>query len=332
MNRKTINFEILQEKELPTLTQEVGGEKYNKWSFINIYSLQDLKDIYLITQKADKKTVKEMTAMVNELIGSKGKWEERKVLEYLNAMVKLGLTDHDYKSRTDYFHNSYINEPLSENDKFALRNLFFEYFRFKEISAWFVSPVTDSLYNLQNFTKLNYVNDSFPLYFCSERTRFTDTFFADIENPKLKLIIKDEIVMRFWDVFLKWGTTLEIIEKFNLSKVIKSPPSTREISMAYFIKPFNSFDLVDFMQTNFHSCQVPIPELIFKVVKNFRYSVKELKSFIVSEVLNNQYLTYERTSEVFITKGANTDKRVLSTTYLYPKINNSFISHLILRR
>ena len=43
-------------------------------------------------------------------------------------------------------------------------------------------------------------------------------------------------------------------------------------------------------------------------------------------------LTYERTSEIFLIKGKNTQKAIDMATYLFPKMNDSYISTLILRQ
>lgn len=332
MNRTLSKISGQLVKYLPILSDEEAGEKYNKWSFVNIYSLKDVKDIYLITQLVKNKTVKEITKKVNELIISKEKWEERKVLEYLNALVKFGLLDIEYNTKARCFGTSKINDELTNEDIDTLTNIFFDYFRFKELSSWFVSPDNDSHYNLEHFSKTDYIHNSNPLYFCSERNRFIDTFFTDIKDNKIKYIIENDILMRFWDVYLKWGVTLHILDKFNLSKVGENLPINKEASIAYFIKPFTKFDLIDFIEQNFNSKHISIPELVFKIVKQYRYGVSEIKSFIVLEIQSNGRLTYERTSEIFLIKGKTSKKNIESATYLFPKINNSYVSHLIIRK
>lgn len=332
MNRALSNISGLLSKPLPILSDEEAGEKYSKWSFVNIYSLKDLKDIYLISRLVENKTVKEITKKVNELVISEEKWEERKVLEYLNALVKFGLLDVEYKTKKGCFGTSKINDELTNEDVDILTNIFFDYFRFRELSSWFVNPDNESNYNLEHFSKTDYIYNSNPLYFCSERNRFTDTFFTDIKDNTVKYIIESDILMRFWDVYLKWGITLNILDKFNLSKVGEKLPLNKGMSIAYFIKPFEKFDLIDFIEQNFNSKHISMPELIFKIVKQYRYSVAEIKHFIVSEIQSNERLTYERTSEIFLIKGKTSKKNIESATYLFPKINSSYVSHLIIRR
>ncbi len=332
MNRNSLNISALPSKLLPILSDEEAGEKYSKWSYVNIYSLKNLKDVYLVCVSVDNKTVKEIANKVNKLITSNEKWEERKVLEYLNALVKFGLLNSQYNPTGEYFICSQINEELKDADIDILKGIFFTYFRFKELSSWFISPELSFHENFIGLKESDYINNSKPLYFYSDLNRFTDTFFVDIDNAISKYIIQNDILMRFWDVYLKWGTTLNILDKFNISNIGKKNLLNKEISGAYFIKPFARFDLIDFIERNFNSRHILIPDLILKIIQENRYSVNEIKAFIVSEILNNAKLTYERTSEIFLIKGKTSKKNTEAATYLYPKISNSYISHLILRK
>lgn len=331
---KTLNkIQELRAIPLPILTDKEAEQSFVQWSYVNIYSLQDLRDIYLISNMVEEKTVKEITKKVNELIHSKTKWEERKVLEYLNALVKFGFLDAGYVANRSFFIESNINQELKVEDVAILKNVFFNYFRFKELSSWFISPTEETHSLFGGFTSTDYLSLSKPLYFCSERNRFTDTFFQDINNIDRKYIIESDILMRFWDVYLKWGTTLNILDKFNISKIgEKTIFENKEVSVAYFIKSFEKFDLIEFIQQNFNSRHIWIPELIHKIVRKYRYAVNDIKSFIVSEVLSNPKLTFERTSEIFLIKGKTSKKNIESATYLFPKVNNSYISHIILRK
>lgn len=321
-------------KELPVLSDKEAGDNYCKWSFVNVYSLKDLKDICLVSYSINDKnrTVKEIAQRYNESKSIKEKWEDRKTLEYLNALVKFELLDSEYNSKNDSFKGSRINDELTDADFDVLRDVFFKYFRFRELSAWFVSPEMDSTYNLKYLSKEDFISKSNPLYFYSERNRFTDTFLMDLNNTEYKYIIGSDTVMRFWDVFLKWGISLKILDKFNLSKTGQITPMKKEVSIAYFIKPFIDFNLIEFIESNFSSRHILIPELINQIVRNYRFSVSDIKSFIVLQIQNNNRLTYERTSEIFLIKGKTAIKNMEAATYLFPKINNSYVSHIIIRK
>lgn len=334
MNSILKDISKLPVKELPILSDKEAGDNYSKWSFVNVYSLKDLKDIYLVSQSINAKarTVKEIAQRFNEQKTIKEKWEDRKALEYLNALVKFELLDSEYISKGDYFKESQINDELKDVDFNVLRNVFFKYFRFRELSAWFVSPEMDSAFNLKHLSEEDFISKSSPLYFYSERNRFTDTFLTDLNNVEYKYIIESDTVMRFWGVYLKWGTSLKILDRFNLSKTGQKTPLKREVSVAYFIKPFYEFDLIDFIEGNFSSKHILIPELIYQIVRNYRFSVSDIKSFIILQIRNNNRLTYERTSEIFLIKGKTTIKNIEAATYLFPKINNSYVSHIIIRK
>lgn len=322
----------LTSKRMPILSDEEAGQNFYKWSYVNIYSLKDLKDIYLITMLVDNKNLKNIVAKVNQLLEIKEKWEDRKVLEYLNALVKFELLDSDYKSQGSFFNGSSINNELTDEDVKVLRNIFLNYFRFKEISSWFINPSENFHKTFNNLNESDYINKSKPLYFYSESTRFIDTFLVDINKIENKYIIESDSLMRFWDVYLKWGKTLELIEKTNLSKIEIPIIQNKDVSMAYFIKPFEPFDLMLFIKEHFTSRNIWIPDLVFKIAQKYRYSINEIKSYIVSKMTLDEKLTYERTSEIFLIKGKTTARNIESATYMFPKLDDSYISNLILRK
>lgn len=332
MNKSINNIATLPSKLLPILSDDEAAEKYCRWSYVNIYSLKDLKDIFLISQLTPTKTVKEITKEVNKIKKQNEKWEERKTLEYLNALVKFNFLDTEYISKGIFFVSNIINDELSSDDIMILQATFFNFFRFKELSSWFINPNENFHKTFANLTQTDYINNSSLLYFYSDKNRFTDTFLTDFSECKFKYIIDSDILMRFWDVYLKWGITLGILDKFNVSKFFGKLGINKEITVAYFIKPFISFNLIEFAEKKFNSKHISISELIFEIVKQYRYAVTAIKYFIVSEIENNSRLTYERTSEIFLIKGKTSKKNIEAATYLFPKINNSYVSHLIIRK
>ena len=330
MNR---NSNILEYPKLPILSDEEAGKQFSKWSYVNIYSLKDLKDIYLISRLVKEKTVKNITKKRNELMYKNEVWGERKILEYLNALVKFDILDSDYNSYTSFFTNSQINEELTDENKDILRNIFFKYFRFKELSSWFISPDPSFHKTFSSLTEEDYIYNSNLLFYYSEKNRFTDTFLYD--KYEKKFIIENDVLMRFWDVFLKWGTTLKILEKFNLSPLendVFADISNKSLSVAYFIKPFKEFDLIKFLLKEFNTKYIWMPEVIFRIARKYRYAIPDIKEFVISMIREKDELTYERTSEIFLIKGKNTQKAIDMATYLFPKMNDSYISTLILRQ
>lgn len=321
-------------KAIPILSDKEAGEQYSRWSFLNIYSLTALRDIYLLTKDAETKTKAAITKIVNKYLEPKDDWEERKVLEYLNALVKFGLLHPSYDVKELAFEDSKLNSDLSKTDCRVLTGIFFNYFRFKEISSWFISTEPEFHKNFNLLTKDDFVERSRPLYYYCNVSRFTDTFLVELNNNEFKYTIEHEMshLMRFWDVYLKWGTSLNILDKFNLSAVGLKAGREKELSMVYFVKPFKEFNLIEFILQNFKTRHISIPDLIFKLVLKFRYSVEEIKNYLITTVIESDRLTYERTSQIFIIKGKQSSRRIEEATYLYPRINDSYISNIILRK
>ena len=75
-----------------------------------------------------------------------------------------------------------------------------------------------------------------------------------------------------------------------------------------------------------------MPEVIFRIARKYRYAIPDIKEFVISMIREKDELTYERTSEIFLIKGKNTQKAIDMATYLFPKMNDSYISTLILRQ
>lgn len=329
-----VEISNLPSRNVPILSDKEAGEQYSRWSFLNIYSLSAVRDIYLITKDVEVKTKSKITEHINKLLLYKEVWEERKVLEYLNALVKFGLLNSNYEINKITFENSILNSEMSENDIENFRQIFFTYFRFKEISSWFISMESDFHRDFDNLKEIDFINDSSPLYYYSDRNRFTDTFLLDLKNNNYKYTIDENMshLMRFWDVYLKWGTTLKILDKFNLSTIGLKIEGDKDLSIVYFIRKFESFNLIDFIKQKFNSRYIAIPELILEIVKEYRFCVNDIKEFIIAEILNNDKLTFERTSQIFIIKGKESVKKIKEATYLYPQINDSYISNIILRK
>jgi len=337
LNNLVLNIDELPQKELPILSDKDAGEKFNKWSYLYAYYPNVLRDIFLISRDIIDKTKKDITIKANELRIDKqdGKqwipWNERYVLEYINTLKKVGFWDEKGRELKQVFANSEINSILSDNDIEELKEIFFSYFRFRELSSWFIDPSPEFHSQFDILSIDSFVESSKPIYFYNDKSRFYNSFLFDIENPNIKYLITDDALMRFWDVFIKWGTTLNTIDKFNVSRIFK-PVKNKEVSMAYFIRDFLPFDFETFISNHFNARSVWIPELIYKIVKEFRYSVNDVKKFIVHNIISNDKITFERTSEIFLIKGKNSKKNIKDATYLYPLIDGYYISNLIMRK
>ena len=335
---KPIEISELASEVLPILSDEDAKIIYNKgWSFFNVYSLRELRDIYMLNKLNPGLSVAKLYKIADKQVKyEEKKWSERRVLENLNALKNTKLIDGDGNVIKDVFKGSEINSPLSAENRDDFSELFFSYFRFKELSSWFISPKVSCHDRFEDLTMSDFIYKSSPLIYMANNSRFTDTFLYDTDHPICKFIIQDNMshLMRFWDVYLKWGATLNILDKFNLSPLQIKSKDNKELSMVYFIKPFKQFDLLAFIRDKsmFSTRNIFLPELIFEIAKEFMFSIDDIKASIVSEIMSNGQFTYERTSEIFIIKGRQSKKRIKEATYLYPVINDSYISHLIIRK
>ncbi len=334
---KNILLENIELRKVPILSDEVVKSRYDKgWSYSNVYSLKPLRDIYLISSYSERKSLGSITQNLRTSAEKcYNDWNERKVLEYINALKNFKLIGNDLKiiPKTG-FEKKEITSLLTTEDLEIFKNIFFSYFRFKEISSWFIKPIPEIHKNFEEFQSIDYIVGSSPLYYFSLNNRFTNSFLTTIDNPKVLYQIDESMshLMRFWDVYLKWGTTLNLLEKFNLQSVGYKVGSVKEISIAYFIKPFERFDLINFIESNFKGRHIRIPDLILEIIKKYRFSVEAIKDYLISEIKVQDRLTYERTSEIFLIKGKTTSKNQKDATYLYPTLQDNYLSHIILRK
>ncbi|WP_166961973.1 hypothetical protein [Yeosuana marina] len=338
MNKRIENITNLPKKELPILNDKVVAEKYNKgWSYSNVYYLQPVKDIYLIIKNSDStklnnRKIREDYLKITADLSSK--WSDRKILEYVNGIKNFGLIDQDYNVLRDVFADSVLGNEITTNDLIDFKDIFFNYFRFKEISSWYINPTPETHDKFESLNLKYLIDSSKPLYAMKDG-KFFNKIILHLEDNDTVYVIneKSSHLMRFYEVFLKWSTTLGIMEKFNLNLVNIKTSDNREITMSYFIKPFKPFDLKKLIvDLNIKKRQISIPELVFEIAKRFCYSVSEIKDFIINQIQNSDDLTYERTSAVFILKGRNNKEKIKAATYLYPIINDSYVSHLIIRK
>ena len=96
----------------------------------------------------------------------------------------------------------------------------------------------------------------------------------------------------------------------------------------YFKKLYYVYDTDEEDNTKY----IWMPEVIFRIARTYRYAIPDIKEFVISMIREKDELTYERTSEIFLIKGKNTQKAIDMATYLFPKMNDSYISTLILRQ
>ena len=255
------------------------------------------------------------------------------MLEHLNALINFELISRDYKIEKCHFsEDSYTNDlTLTDIDLFT--KIFHSYFRFKEIHSWLINPVQNEHAGfLDSVTPEVLSRNSSPIFPLQIDGRFTDAFIFSLkDNTDIYRIPNDKDnnnggLMRFWDVYVKWGQELKLLEKFNLRNLdFELSNNFKSFSGVYYVndeKP--TFDLLDFIKSEYHGKHIHIPKLILlKIALKYRYRLQDIKDWIIDQaIINSNSISLQRTSEIFI---RNTEVNFI------PKYKDSYISHILLQ-
>ena len=322
---------------LPYLPNTQFKEKFEGkgWSFSSVFHFSELKDIYLAIRLVGYSSKNEFTKRCLEELKIRSvntPWdtEGRRILEHVNALVNFGLIDSSYKIvDDDLFKNSNIGEEITETDKEVFKRIYFTYYRFKEIMSWFLDAKSTNRENvIDRVDECSMAMDSKVIYPFSTQSRFTDSLIYNInDNTPVYTITKDENesnggILRFWDVFVKWGQELALIEKFNLTNLDIHLRGYKSLSCIYFKRPINeAFDLNEYIKQNYNSAYINIPRLVFRIATEFRFPIEDIKKTLVKQCLDNSdHYSLQTTSEVFI---RNTEINFV------PIVNDSYVSHIL---
>lgn len=336
---RSVDISKSEYRELPFLDEEAYQNRFQKgWSLSSVYNFSEIRDVYLALKqwKNDKFELNDFFSycLNINLPYVKTEWNKRRLLEHVNALKNFSLIDSNEQVNTDAFENSTIGSEITAEDLSVFRNIYFQYFRFKEIFHWFLgNPLANNNFDSISCLKEHELLEmSIPIYSFSNNSRFTDSFIYELKNDTTVYYIdkQNEDLMRFWDVFIKWGTSLEIIEKFSLRNLEIKTINDKHIACAYVINDcLTNLNLIEFIKENFSGNYIYVPELVFQIATSFRLSIAMVQKFIIEQYkVHKEYLSFERTSEIFIKKQ---DIRE-GDKILFPKYNDSYISHLILRK
>lgn len=290
-------------------------EKEGKgWSYSYVYYLRNLKDIYLLLCKyPDTPNISKLLLLCksDNVQTENGKeWNLRYLLEFVNALKNFGLIDSSSIPLKGTLFESEVNAPLTQKDITVFVNIYFSYFRFQEIHNLF-GDVSDVMH-----TSLVYAY----MYNC----RFYNRFVCADNNIVYCLENEHQDMMRFWDVYTKWGTTLQVLNKCSLSSLDISSPN-EELKNAYLLNiaiPVpDSFSILDFMNQELGARYVYIPELERELIMRHKFSIDSIKDKIIKETnsRSNEY-RMQRTSEIFVDN---------NTKSLLPYVENVYMSHII---
>lgn len=320
---KITNLSFLNEEDAKK--QSFGGKG---WSFSYVYHFSELKDIYLVLKTTDFKRPKQIFENLKKLNlkYEKTPWEERRILEQINALKNFGLVDENGNVCKDEFNNSSIGASITDDDILVFKKIYFSYFRFKELHTWFINPGSDDrVKEILDFDNGGFKKSKmlFPFF---QNSRFTNAFLIELKDSAEIYTIQNgnEDLMRFWDVYTRWGQGLGILEKFSLKELdIELSNGNKSPSCVYFInQDKEDFDLYDFIRSEYKSRYIKVPKLIFKIACKHRFSVEKIKKIIIQQSLSNPKISLQRTSEIFIR-----DKGKV----LFPKHKDSYISHLMIQ-
>lgn len=281
------------------------------WSFFNVYSLLDFKNIYNVYY--ENENVRSIPALLDycretNLFSESGKsWTHRNLLEIVNALKKTGLLD--IKTSAPLAGMAFdckSSQMLTKNDIISLRKVFYSYFRFKDLLQMFRKAPNEYI--------LAYMYES----------RFFNRFISIAEKKEYYLEDSKQVTMRFWDVFTKWGMTLKILNKCSLT-ALNIETNCYELQNGYLVKESTGipqeFRVLKFMQDNFTSECVYIPDLEREIIFHLGYHLEDIKDAIISECTEySNTFRLQRITEIFIEQG----ERIL-----FPFVDGSYMSHIL---
>lgn len=281
------------------------------WSFFNVYSLLDFKNIYNVYY--ENENVRSIPALLDycretNLFSESGKsWTHRNLLEIVNALKKTGLLD--IKTSAPLAGMAFdckSSQMLTKNDIISLRKVFYSYFRFKDFLQMFRKAPNEYI--------LAYMYES----------RFFNRFISIAEEKEYYLEDSKQVTMRFWDVFTKWGMTLKILNKCSLT-ALNIETNCYELQNGYLVKESTGipqeFRVLKFMQDNFTSECVYIPDLEREIIFHLGYHLEDIKDAIISECTEySNTFRLQRITEIFIEQG----ERIL-----FPFVDGSYMSHIL---
>jgi hypothetical protein len=285
--------------EIPFMTNKEAFDEYEKgWGYSFVYSLTEIRDIFLAVKLYGVQSISHFSEnhVINEIPYSKTKWEKRRVLEILNALVNFGLIDKEYNViKPDCFLDSSVGASLTLSEKNVFKEIFFNYFRFKELLLLYINPelLFSSKIEIQNITEHNLVQNSNILYSFIESANYVDSFFTQLDdNPLIYTIPECNIdgyknggIKRFWDVFIKWGEDLDVLEKFNMNAVGNKLSNNKSFVCSYILSEKGiTVSLLQYLKEKYPDKRsVDLCQLVFDLCTDYRVSCDMAKEYVINE-------------------------------------------------
>ena len=313
------------------------------WSLSFVYSFREMRDVFLAFCKYGQKdiTVAEFSNryVKDKIPFEKKTWDNkgRRVLEIKNALINFGLMEKDsLLCKLNVFEDVEPGTSVSEAELLVFRDIFFNYFRFKEFSSLLLSPVMDKQEKL-NLTEQRIIGESSVLYYYGTEGGRVDSFFYKLNHPEVIYQIpkseEDGSVkggfVRFWDVFLSWANQLGLIERLNMKTQDYILSNGNSFRACYFIDPWCKVDVKTVLEDKFRrQLLIDISDLVMEICLRYRCCISTAQQAVINYYLEfSDIVSLIRTSEIFIKETElNKNDRIL-----YPKYKGSFVSHLKLR-
>jgi hypothetical protein len=300
------------------------------WSYSYVYHFTELKNIFIALKQIAYQGKDDFSkrAICSGMPYSKTPWDSRRILEQLNALINFGLITKEYKIEKNFFIESEYTNELSVSDFDLFKKIYHEYFRFKEIHSWLLSPVQgDHSLFLKRISVESLKQDSNPIFPFLMDNRFNDAFIFSLTNHTDIFRIPNDKgdLMRFWDVYVKWGQELQLLEKFNMKNLdYELSTNLNSFACVYYINPDKpNFNLLNFIKSEYQGKHIHIPNLILKIALKYRYRINDIKQYIIEQALaDSNSFSLQRTSEIFL---RGKEKKFV------PQFKDSYISHILLQ-
>lgn len=288
-----------------------------RWGYSFVYNFKDLRNIYLLMNVHEVQTTSSLLAKLNQLniISDSGKkWTSRNILELINAWINYGYVSsvrHGYKIIRNADFDTNYRSNLDEHDKDIFRRIFKEYYKFNEFHYLFRKKSTDL--RLDGY-----------VYAFSKGVRFVNYFLAPQKNILWTIGNSHKDMMRFWDVYLNWGTKLDYIDKISLSafNVNIIDPRLRKANMIYTIKEMpNDFSILEYINNNMPYTYLSIMDIELDLINKYQFKIDSIKKKIIQECSSAESdYRLQSTSSNFIKRN---DHRY------FPMVNSTYVSHLL---
>ena len=282
------------------------------WSYSFVYYLKDIKSIYIIYNSENRSvSIPELLKICQEsnIVSESGKkWTNRNLLEVVNALKNFDLIDKSTNIAKAGNLFSTDTKELTEKDKDALKSIYNSYFRFCDFHKMLVSENDCPAF----------------LYAFKEGQRFFNRFARVDKNEIYCIEDTHQDTMRFWEVYTKWGETLELLNKCLASSFDSKIDNLlyRNIYVCNLTRPMpEEFSVCSYIQKKMSGNAYYIPDIEWNIITEFGFSIGSIKRRILHEcVSNTSCFRLQRAS--FLTVDPDELK-------LFPIVGNTYMSHIL---